>query len=288
MPYGGNDLLYVIENKLLSLERINRLLVDLLKNAIIPMNSLGFYHCDIKSQNILYLENKVRLIDWGISVNIPNNIAKKIPDMLSGHKTQFNAPFSRILFNKYFDSFIFDYLSDNPEITLENKDIKILLRDMLLEYYLNWVKKANGAGHEEFISNYFVPELFKLNKINITDRVNFTPILFAGYCTNILIKYLDFKTKTFDSLKYLNEVYLKNIDIWGFLSTYIDFILSDKYSYQDRIRCSNLIIEFCYSKQYSDKAIDINKVVEKINNFNSLDSNSVNLEKVFEKLSNDN
>ena len=73
MPYGGINLTEYYNKKLSFQEEIdiNNNLIELLTNAILPMNKLHIYHGDIKANNILvtFINNKInlKLIDWGIS-----------------------------------------------------------------------------------------------------------------------------------------------------------------------------------------------------------------------------
>jgi RIO-like serine/threonine protein kinase len=71
MPYGGIDASKFIKNRIYdrnSMVIFNKKMIDLLVNAIIPMNKRGIYHGDLKSYNILTnIENKklvLRIIDW--------------------------------------------------------------------------------------------------------------------------------------------------------------------------------------------------------------------------------
>ena len=69
IPDGGIDIQKYIEfyNENKYLIKINTLLIELLKNAIVPLNNLGLFHFDIKAGNVLYKDNNTRLIDWGLA-----------------------------------------------------------------------------------------------------------------------------------------------------------------------------------------------------------------------------
>ena len=68
IPYGGNNLLKIINEDKVDFDILNKLLIDLLKNAIIPMNNLYFYHLDLKSQNLLYNDNKIKILFFRLTV----------------------------------------------------------------------------------------------------------------------------------------------------------------------------------------------------------------------------
>ena len=286
MDYGGIDLTKIIYYSKLDFKTINKLLINLLKNAINKMNRLDFFHSDIKAQNLLYLDNKIKIIDFGISFYINDN-TRDIPDIILNHKIQYNSLLSRILFNSHFDKLLYSFLISNKNINRETIDLDNKIKKFLLDYYESWIEHSSGKGHEDFINKYFIQGLFNLNNIVDVPNINFTAILFSEYCYKILIKYINFDTKKLDKKKYFNEVYLKNLDIIGFLSVYIDFIINNNtiYSKNLKISISNLLIDYFYNNNYSDKPIDIEVLLNdlnKLNDFNSLnDINVVNLEKLF-------
>ena len=51
----------------------------MLEKAIIPMNNLNLFHNDIKSENILYKNYNLKIIDFGEYFKFKKNI---IPDVL--------------------------------------------------------------------------------------------------------------------------------------------------------------------------------------------------------------
>ena len=280
MPYGGIDLLKIItENKEL-FSTLNNILLELLVKGILPMNKLGFFHCDIKAQNILYLKQKCRLIDWGISVLINNIPVKVIPEKFKNNKLQYNSPFSRIIFNQIFDDYYKLHIKNNSKINKSNSNLNIDLQVLMFDYYFYFTKLA-GNGHENFINSYFIPEFFKINGINNPPKYfNLTAYLFSLYMTKILIKYIDFKDNSFRKTNYFNEVYIKNLDVWGFLTIYFEYIMNN-YNKTLKINLSNIIIDYCYSDDYADKAIDISKLVDSLKNANKKNVKKINLNKLF-------
>ena len=90
MPYGGINLDQVIEQNIINFNGFNHLLFKLLDKAIIPMNNLHIYHFDIKSSNILYKNNNIKLIDFG-EIGISTN-KQIIPNILYDRSLQYNSP----------------------------------------------------------------------------------------------------------------------------------------------------------------------------------------------------
>lgn len=280
MPYGGVDLLEVIRANKEEFTILNNILIKLLVNGIIPMNKLGFFHCDIKAQNILYLKKNCRLIDWGISTYIKKIPVKVIPEKIKNNKLQYNSPFSRIIFNEIFDNYYKLHIKNNSKINKSNDNLNIDLQVIMFNYYFYFTKLA-GDGHENFINSYFIPYFFKINGINNPPKdFNLTAYLFSLYMTKILIKYIDFKDNSFKKTDYFNEVYIKNLDICGFLSIYFEYIMNN-YNKTLKINLSNIIIDYCYSDEYADKPINLSKLLISLKNANKNMDKKINLNKLF-------
>lgn len=258
MPYGGYDLAHIIHNNMVSLYILNYFLIKLLKNAILPMNKLGLYHFDLKSANMLY-DKQLRIIDWGLSgVSSLNTI---IPVSNINKNIQFNTPFSRILFTSYFDDFLYKNLS-NYELDYNNSDNLFKnLRAFMMDYYERWKQVSRGSGHEKYINEYIFPEIYKLVNLDYPKSENIVSSFIASYCAKILMKYVNFKTKQFNKNLYFTEVYSKNVDIWGFLSSYLPFIITSTYLKRDKINIANILIHYCYSNNYATKPINTDQLI---------------------------
>jgi hypothetical protein len=222
IPDGGADLdEYMYKITYDKLEHLNNLLIDLLLHGIIPMNNLGVYHCDIKGSNVL-IKDKTRLIDWGISTEYHPEKDASIPKILQNGPFQFNAPFASILFNDVFSAKYSEFLKTHDIISPE------VLRPFLIEFIYVWTKHA-GLGHYNFINNMF-QTLFQHDLSHATSieyvkdaiEFNFTNHYIINYLIEILIKYT--QNREFQLLKYFNEVYIKIVDIWGFLMCYYNII----------------------------------------------------------------
>jgi len=205
MPYGGIDI-----NKYLKTKRdrqeLNAKLIDLLQNGILPMNAKHVYHCDLKSSNVLVKKTQksvfCRIIDWGLSVIYkPNN---PIPTVLRNRSIQFNVPFSSILFTDMFDEMYSKYLNSGAANNNARKT-----KTFVKSYRQAWFK--GGPGNSKTIQSIF-NYVFDEKSDDFIDE----------YLTRILIHYT--KGGVFESAKYFNDVYIKNIDIWGFTMIYISFL----------------------------------------------------------------
>jgi serine/threonine protein kinase len=196
-------------------------LVKLLKNGIIPMNDKNIYHSDIKDSNVLIDEsNKTRLIDWGLTVEYIPDKTIQFPRNWRNRPLQFNVPFSVIIFTDDFYAKYTKYLNEGGKVKEEN------LRPFVIDY-LNFWMKERGAGHYKFIneimymlySNVFASISGKSRPLMIETEITIPMI--TNYIVDVLVHYTKFKENGALNLReYLNEVYIKIVDIWGFISIY--------------------------------------------------------------------
>ena len=219
MPYGGINLSSYIEEhpSSITLKKLHISLINLFKNGIIPMNKKDLYHCDIKASNVLVLESAKnilypRLIDWGLSVYFKNK--KQIPDNLFRRPFQFNTPFSIIIFSDTFVNLYQEFLNNTPNPT------NYLYREFTINFILKWIQER-GMGHlnaiNKLISKLYSKSIDYQNKSNIL-KYDFTYYHIIEYIASILENFTI--NGTFHVDKYFKEVFIKNIDIWGFICCY--------------------------------------------------------------------
>jgi len=275
IPYGGIEVGTYIEDNYKIVE-LNRKLIQLLKNGIIPMNNRNLFHCDLKSSNILVIEEKnvllTRIIDWGLSTIYNKN--DEIPEILVGRPFQYNMPFSIILFNSLFKKEYEKFLNNNEEFNYYN------VRKFIINYIIIFVNKY-GQGHLKTI-NSIIKELFEDDfSENIDDEFKNNIIIFDytfyfifDYLTQILLKYTDTKNKQFQEVKYFNEVFVRNVDIWGFASVYLSFLEYLHNNYDKLNADQEMIIHNIKSIYYilldnSVKPIDTVALIDKLELLNS-------------------
>ena len=248
MPNGGEDIGNYLRNMnnstRVNLNDLNESLIDLLNNGIVPMNNHNVYHCDVKESNILIKERKqttyglklyTRLIDWGLSTEYDKTKEQTIPKALSNRPFQYNLPFSVVLFNKRLHELYEGFLDETP-----NPDY-LLLSDFASDYITLWLKER-GTGHfkviDEIVNYMFDKDEqqgggVKEDKKDKEDdeymnvkKYKRTYNYIRDYLTQILRKYT--KSGELDLLDYFNNVFIKNVDIWGFVMSYLP-ILEDLY-----------------------------------------------------------
>ena len=220
-------------------------LVELLKNGIIPMNSKNIFHCDIKDSNVLVDDSsptklKTRLIDWGLSTIYRPFEDAPFPRTWRNRPLQFNVPFSVIIFS---DSFIEKYSSFIKKDGNYNDDDQ--LRPFVLDYITSWMKER-GAGHYKFI-NEIMYMLYSKSLTNVDEKTKtmiieteFTMHYISNYIISILKKYTIFrKDGKLNLREYLDNVFIKNVDVWGFVNVYFP-VLELLYNNYDKLNADEM------------------------------------------------
>lgn len=299
MPYGGIDVENFVEKYYVSsnIIRLNNSLIDLLVNGIVPMNKLNIYHCDIKDGNVLVEITETglitRLIDWGLSI-VVDNPEKGIPRKLYRRPFQFNVPFSSVLFNKDFLTLYNNFL----ELTsLQNKNPDYFqIREFVINYIFIW-NDIRGPGHlsaiNEIIKKLTIHDLPSIKKDRIKEHFieyDFTYYYIVEYLSKILEKYTN--NGNLDLMMYFEDVFLKNVDIWGFTMIYIvlyedlykSFNSLNEYQMEFINKIKYIIIHFLYENPITPiyvsalvkELTNLNKVIEKFD----IDETSKKLEYV--------
>jgi hypothetical protein len=260
MPNGGlpvDD--YIYDNGYFEkLMMITKSLLDLLNNGIIPMNKRNIYHSDVKDSNLLVKNIKdkteTKLIDWGLSVEYTPKIEQKFPKTWRNKPLQFNIPFSVILFTDTFVEKYTKYIKDGGKTTAES------LKPFVLDYFYMWMKKR-GAGHYKFI-NSIMFMLFSNELDNMSEDVKskmvetqFTMNIIINYIVDILVHFTTFRENgTLNLREYLDNVYIKNLDVWGFIMVYYPVLelLYNNYKHLNKNQHSiystikDIFVKHCY------------------------------------------
>lgn len=214
---------------------LNERMIQLLVYGILPMNKSHVYHADIKEANIVVDKSKyVRLIDWGLSMYTASG--KNIPDVLLGKPLQYNLPFSIILFNSTFKTMYSTFLKTMPTSNLDNNSVG----EFLKTYLEKWNTKR-GKGHIKTITSIWS---------GITGKQNIQDTIIIPYLSAILLEYT--RNGEFDTIGYFKNVFLKLIDLWGFIICYSAFLET---GYKNE-KINNLILNYLYRKPTENINID--------------------------------
>jgi len=274
MPNGGipvDDFIYD-KGSFQKIRNINISLMDLLVNGIVPMNNRNIYHCDIKDSNVLVddqdIQLKVRLIDWGLSTEyIPKNNSA-FPSTWRNRPFQFNVPFSVIIFS---DDFVEKYTTFINKGGKTNEDS---LRPFVIDYIHFWIKKR-GPGHYRFINEImhmlFSEEIHNVSasKKDTIIETDFTMMYITNYIIDVLVHFTKFrKNGTLNLREYLDNVFIKIVDIWGFITIYLP-LLDFFYKNYDSLNnneieifylLKSIFIKYLYSPRI--KPIKINEIID--------------------------
>jgi serine/threonine protein kinase len=230
MPNGGlpvDDFIYS-NGSFQTIYAVHTKLIKLLKHGIIPMNKHNIYHCDIKDSNVLVDESendiKTRLIDWGLSVEYNQSDDASFPKNWRNRPLQFNVPFSVIIFSDSFYEKYSKYLKDGGEINKES------LKPFVVDY-LNFWMRERGAGHYKFI-NEILFKLYSNDFSSVSEKnkpvyveTQITMPFIINYIVDVLVHFTKFKQNGDLNLReYLNEVFIKIVDIYGFINVYYPLI----------------------------------------------------------------
>ena len=281
MPYGGISLReWLLEGPSINVDKmkqLNQMVVQLLKNAIVPMNNSLVIHNDLKDQNVLVdSELNTRIIDWGLAAVVKNNA---IPDEVWNRPLQFNTPFSAMIFTDRFKKAYTDFL-----LAVRNKDEEFnenSVRNFVITEYVS-------SGHKYFGDSDDNTKIFsmifknstsssnsvggsKKNRNRNSSTSNSTPsnssngentitssghtlYYLSNYITNILMDYTDSKY-VFHMTDYFMKGYLHNSDVFGIMTTYYTFfnkerinldIHENKYShFLNQLR--NILVDFIFT-----------------------------------------
>jgi len=293
MPNGGVDIGDYFETHKADedIVQLNDALLDLLQNGILPMNQLRVYHCDVKESNILVKASaqaqatdesqtqmqsqplKTRLIDWGLSAEYSPEKGERIPKTLYHRPFQYNVPFSIVLFNTTFSELYDKFLGKNPDPSYYQ------IRSFVIDYIIIWMEER-GMGHFNVIKGImrflFGPTITGVNKKEQDYIIEFE---YAYYyivesISKILLKYT--VNGEMKMIQYFSEVFLKNLDVWGFVMSYSP-ILEDFYnSYADLKpnelafyeKLKYIFITFLY--ETADEPIDVSSLVANLQELNRL------------------
>jgi serine/threonine protein kinase len=227
MPDGGipvDDYLS-LNNNLYAFKHLNKSLMNLFKNGIIPMNNKHVYHNDIKDSNILVQPNNnilhTRLIDWGLSCFYDKSRDNTIPKEWINRPFQYNMPYSIVLFSDLFAEMNRNFYDNTPSPTLNET------RDFVDSFATKYFE-VRGPGHIYLINKILnilsdtTPTRKSVKKtLNNIDIAANTQHSIINYLSDILHNYISFNVLGTLTLKpYIDQIFTMNVDSWGFVYAY--------------------------------------------------------------------
>lgn len=235
MPDGGTEVgKYFDANFSLPLfHELKRDFASLVKTAIIPMNKKGVYHSDIRSANLLFSEEHVRIIDWGLAkqgkgynVNKYRSLSKNLHASCLMLTTKFETAFNEnllplLMLNKR-------KKKENPNTKTKNEN-EFLRKRFLLDYFVTTKDFERRIDVITGLTKLYSILEFKQPRV-VLPHSDFAGIADGMFETheetmNILLEQqssvlrnrsnYDLKRKRLDMEKYYNNVYRRNIDLFG-------------------------------------------------------------------------
>jgi serine/threonine protein kinase len=238
IPDGGIDVGDYVEAEM-STSKLNYMLIDLLKNGIIPMNKKDVYHGDVKESNILVgTDNRAKLIDWGLSAKTDG---EEIPNIFQRKPFQYNIPFSTILFNETFEYKHKEFIESSNGKPKSKSQIKSFVRN----YIYNW-NEERGDGHLKLI--------LKLIKL-VTKKAGMQVII--DYISEILINNND-NTNWINT--YFKRVFLRNLDVWGLIMSYSPILEKTKNK-----KLIDIFEKHLFHPKNAIEPIDVDHVIHDLN-----------------------
>ena len=212
----------------------NKIISELIVNAIVPMNKMGVIHNDIKEDNILISGSKTNprptIIDWGISGISTSH--DPVPEIIMNRYISISNPFSSIIFTSDF------MMSYSEFLQTHNNPSSPSFQQELSSFALSQYLKFKEIGHYSYVERFFIAAYTFQKKFmdpNPNPKVNEESYeaqiiedtyhkYASAYITDVLFHFTDFDqeagTGKFQYAKYFTKVYIFNCDIWGTMCCY--------------------------------------------------------------------
>ena len=252
------------------------------------LNKTGVVHGDIKAPNILFSKENVKipvLIDWGLSY-VSNNDKKGIPEDLYTLRIQWQHPFSTFLFSR---DVVAQYVSFLNKLKHEKiKTTRESIRIFVIPLFSNFKKKNTRVYNilkSVFSSSFDTGYKAYIKDNTPSSRDNIVEQIFSNYFINYVLDVLIAYTTNigenatgsivFDLSKYFNDVYLYNVDIWGIVSIFYQYLLFPSTKFNMPVneykifthKIMDILIENIFVN--GNKIINSEKLVKSIRNLNS-------------------
>ena len=291
MPNAGLSVNEWLLNTRLTSARIilfNKIMSELIVNAIVPMNKKGVIHNDIKEDNILISGSKTNprptIIDWGISGISTSH--DPIPEIIMNRYISISNPFSSIIFTS---DFIMNY---SEFLQTHNNPLSPSFRQELSSFALSQYLKFKDIGHYSYVERFFIAAYTFQKKFmdpNPNPKVNEESYeaqiiedtyhkYAAAYIADVLFHFTEFDnnsgTGKFQYAKYFTQVYIFNCDIWGTMCCYNVFfsIIKEPATIQhiNPVKYFNFLTRLLsiFTTEImvnGDKKVNVNKLVTSLN-----------------------
>ena len=273
---GSDGYQHLIRN----LINLNNTSYDFLKNGIAKMAKVGLYHADVKPQNVMTNYNRdlakpsfteMKLIDYGLVLPPGPDAAYSVNSFV-----MFNAPFSMFMFGREVHNEINRLLAKEAHVYEEDKisqggnqnryegrisqGMERIINDHVFSYARDHIPYMESIGSRAFgisTSKY---------------RSSFRNV-FIDYCTVVVLDFTDRTDKKrprFNAVKYWEDVLQYNLDVWGFLTS---FLLLASYSQITHPSISDnylsIVSNYLYTPVYAARKIPVSEVLAALDEMTS-------------------
>ena len=216
-------------------------LYNIYNRVIITINHNGYFHTDIKDNNILVKSNSLKLIDFGLMIQHDTTTIN--PRFLQ-HSLHHLTPFSVLLFHDgipfHWNKFYKQYHSLPKESFIE--ECAQHIKNMFLLF-----KRKNTESSREKYGQEHIKDICGLLFPNQDYLYVISKDL--AYC------YYYFKTQNgmFDMLNYYNTVFIYLTDIWGLCSiliTLLDRLIFIRYNHLFIESIKKLVKKYMFGMQH--------------------------------------
>ncbi len=240
MEHGGKTVSDYIHDMHADQEyHIHKGIADIFKHVIVPMNQNKLFHSDIKENNILIKNNKLKLIDFGLMILYSETT---IDPMFLNHYLSMHYPYTCLLFNDdipfHWSGFYHKHKHLQGEMFIQACSKHIM--GSILHY-----KKRQGLSNKLlskessfiFYCNILFPNK---NYLDIIARQ-------LAYCYE---RHKNPSNGEFDILSYYNKEFIHTVDIWGLCSVLLYLFTHYDSSYHDKQeKLKPLLIKYMFSMQ---------------------------------------
>ena len=249
---GGSDLSEFLSREALTVQSFNKLndsLIDLFENGLAKMNSLGIYHCDLKTLNMVYKDH-VRIIDWGMTsiLEVPftkENFRVNERAIRIHQEMYYGLPFTNTLLFTHFEDIKKNYnTKDNykQELKQAYTNESPLMYLATLDHYNKHENKSGKSLIDIIIDNQ-------------------AAVVYSGMSKE----------------DFFNKVFFKNADIFGFLQIYIKISNNIKKTKDATLKLvtdniKSLINKYILSDNYAVKPYSISEIATDLKNLTKTNS----------------
>ena len=126
--------------------------------------------------------------------------------------------------------------------------------------------EKTSEGHYDYIISGILHDIYKIYAVkNTYNRLDYNVLSYnvlIEYVHAVLLMYVD-ENGNFNETKYFYDVFVKNVDIWGFLLSYVPMMEHGLGHFHiDLINgVCRILLKYCFSTEFATKPIDVAELV---------------------------